>query len=53
MAGMDLYTLEQQGGWSDPKMVRRYAHLAEGHQLRAAQLLNGTVRVATLVATHP
>ena len=35
MAGVDLRTVQELGGWKTPSMVARYAHLAPDH-LRAA-----------------
>jgi site-specific recombinase XerD len=35
MAGVDLRTIQELGGWKTLSMVQRYAHLAPGH-LRAA-----------------
>ena len=35
MAGVDLRTVQQLGGWQSLAMVQRYAHLAPDH-LRAA-----------------
>jgi integrase len=42
MAGVDLFTLMDLGGWSSVAMVRRYAHFAPEYRIKAAQLVNGT-----------
>lgn len=46
MAGVDLRTVQQPGGWQSLAMVQRYAHLAPDH-LRAAveRLVQGPDRV--------
>ena len=36
MNGTSMDTLQDLGGWKDPKMVRRYAHLSAGHLASAA-----------------
>ncbi len=47
MAGVDLRTVQQLGGWQSLAMVQRYAHLAPDH-LRAAveRLVQASDRVA-------
>ncbi len=42
-AGVDLYELMDQGGWSTLAMVRRYAQFAPDRRIRTAQLVDGTV----------
>ena len=42
-AGVDLYELMDQGGWSTLAMVRRYAQFAPNRRIRTAQLVDGTV----------
>jgi hypothetical protein len=39
MAGMDLRTVQELGGWGSLAMVQKYAHLAPGHQLAAVEAL--------------
>lgn len=43
MAGVDLWTIQELGGWKDIKMVERYAHLSESHKAAAVE------RIALLV----
>jgi hypothetical protein len=35
MAGVDLRTIQELGGWAPLKMVERYAHISPGHKLDA------------------
>lgn len=37
MAGVDLVTVQQYGGWSDLSLVQRYAHLSPGYKARAIE----------------
>jgi site-specific recombinase XerD len=37
MAGVDLITVQQYGGWSDLEMVQRYAHLSPHHKTKAIE----------------
>ena len=53
MAGVDLRTLQELGGWKTASMVSRYAHLAPGHLASAVERLvvvgprgNGAVELA-------
>ena len=39
MAGVDLLTLKELGGWKTLSMVQRYAHLSPGHQRQAIERL--------------
>ena len=39
MSGTDVYTVMELLGHSDPKMTKRYAHLATEHKMAAAQKL--------------
>ena len=39
MAGVDLVTVQQYGGWSDLSLVQRYAHLSPGHKARAIETI--------------
>jgi site-specific recombinase XerD len=42
MAGVDLRTVQELGGWKTASMVSRYAHLAPGHLTAAVERLVGT-----------
>jgi len=48
-AGTPLNVLQELGGWSDYKMVQRYAHLAPEHLSEHANKINGIV--AEIVAS--
>lgn len=37
MAGTPMQVLQELGGWQSPQMVRKYAHIADDHLLRAAE----------------
>jgi len=37
MAGVDLRTIQELGGWQDLKMVERYSHLSPSHKARAVE----------------
>jgi hypothetical protein len=39
MAGVDLRTVQELGGWRSLAMVTKYAHLAPGHRLAAVEAL--------------
>lgn len=39
MAGVDLRTIQELGGWSDLNMVKRYSHLSPGHKAEAVERL--------------
>jgi site-specific recombinase XerD len=39
MAGVDLLTVKELGGWRTLAMVQRYAHLAPGHLHAAVERL--------------
>ena len=39
MAGVDLLTVQEIGGWKGLTMVRRYAHLAPTHRREAVEAL--------------
>lgn len=45
MAGVDLRTVQELGGWRSLGMVMKYAHLSPGHRLAAVEAL---VRVPEL-----
>jgi site-specific recombinase XerD len=49
MAGVDLRTIQELGGWRSLKMVERYAHLWPSHKAEAVErLVNSTTRFTTL-----
>jgi integrase len=37
MAGVDLVTVQQYGGWADLSLVQRYAHLSPNHKAKAIE----------------
>ena len=37
MAGVDLRTIQDLGGWSDLSMVQRYSHLSPTHKREAIE----------------
>jgi hypothetical protein len=37
MAGVDMRTLQELGGWQTLGMVQRYAHLAPSHKAQAVE----------------
>ncbi len=37
MAGVDLRTVQELGGWADLSMVQRYAHVSQEHKARAVE----------------
>jgi hypothetical protein len=39
MAGVDLLTVMQLGGWKSLAMVQRYGHLSPGHRQSAIERL--------------
>ena len=39
MAGVDLRTIQELGGWRELKMVERYAHLSPSHKAEAVERL--------------
>jgi site-specific recombinase XerD len=39
MAGVDLRTIQELGGWRSLKMVERYAHLSPSHKAQAVERL--------------
>lgn len=41
MAGVDLRTIQELGGWSRLEMVQRYAHLSPSHKREAVERLVG------------
>ena len=43
MAGVDLRTIQEVGGWSDLKMVERYSHLTPDHKAEAVERIAGGI----------
>ena len=39
MAGVDLITIQEYGGWTDLSLVQRYAHLSAGHKAKAIEMI--------------
>jgi hypothetical protein len=39
MAGVDLLTIKELGGWKTLAMVQRYAHLSPSHRQQAIERL--------------
>ncbi len=39
MAGVDLRTIQELGGWKDLSLVERYAHLTPNHKAKAVELI--------------
>ncbi len=50
MAGVDLRTVQELGGWRSLAMVQKYAHLAPAHRLAAVEAL---VRAPELSRNYP
>jgi hypothetical protein len=50
MAGVDLRTIQELGGWKSLSMVQRYAHLSPGHKRQAVEMLvpNSATKFATV-----
>ena len=40
MAGVDLRTIQELGGWKSLKMVERYAHLSPSHKAEAVEKIS-------------
>ncbi len=54
MAGVDLRTLQELGGWKTASMVSRYAHLAPGHLAAAVErLVTAAPRAYRCCGTSP
>jgi hypothetical protein len=51
MAGVDLRTIQELGGWKEIKMVERYAHLSPSHKAAAVERISGQSNV-TLFTTR-
>ncbi len=43
MAGVDLRTIQELGGWKNLKMVERYTHLVPDHKVAAIEKLRDNV----------
>ena len=42
-SGEGLDKIQELGGWQDPKMVRRYAHLSTDHLAKSASAIAGVL----------
>ena len=47
MAGVDLRTIQELGGWKTLSMVQRYAHLSPSHKAEAVE------RIAKISRRYP
>jgi site-specific recombinase XerD len=53
MAGVDLRTVQELGGWKDLKMVMRYAHLSPAHKADAVErIANHSTTLFTTPDSH-
>jgi len=52
MAGVDLRTIQELGGWKEIKMIERYAHLSPAHKSAAIEKLSAGKRFTTVFTTH-
>ena len=50
MAGVDLRTIQELGGWRSLKMVERYAHLSPSHKAEAVERLANFTSLFTQAA---
>jgi hypothetical protein len=41
MAGVDLRTVQEYGGWADLSLVQRYSHLSVTHKTNAIERIVG------------
>lgn len=44
MAGVDLRTIQERGGWRTLALVQRYSHLSSGHKAEAVERIAGKFR---------
>ena len=51
MAGVDLRTVQELGGWASLRMVERYSHLSPSHKAEAIERLASNF--PTLFTTPP
>ena len=51
MAGVDIRTIQELGGWKEIKMVERYAHLSQQHKLEAVEKIS-CQDFTTVFTTH-
>ena len=47
MAGVDLVTIQQYGGWSDLSLVQRYSHLSPNHKAKSIERIVETFHNAS------
>jgi site-specific recombinase XerD len=53
MAGVDLRTVQELGGWKDLKMVMRYAHLSPAHKADVVyKIANHSTKLFTTPDSH-
>jgi len=43
-AGVQMYALQEMGGWKSVQMVRRYAHLKVGHLMESSRTIDNVLR---------
>ena len=51
MAGVDLRTIQELGGWAELEMLERYAHLSPSHKAEAVERLAAAGNFTTLFTT--
>jgi integrase len=51
MAGVDIRTIQELGGWKEIKMIERYAHLSQQHKVEAIEKISGQ-DFTTVFTTH-
>ena len=51
MAGVDLRTIQELGGWAELEMLERYAHLSPSHKAEAVERLAAAENFTTLFTT--
>jgi hypothetical protein len=49
MAGVDLRTIQELGGWKELEMLQRYSHLSPSHKAEAVEKI--AVHFTTLFTT--
>ncbi len=52
MAGVDLLTIKELGGWKTIQMVQRYAHLSPDHKRQAIERLQVAATYTELLTAH-
>ncbi len=51
MAGVDLRTIQELGGWQTISMVQRYAHLSQSHKAQAVERIATPCGIGTEINT--